>query len=296
MTHTFQRGDKIFVNGNDGNLWYAVIKDIRVQCLKKIQKAWIEVQWYYSRSDIGDKKMRKYIGNNELVLLDHNDIIELQAIVSWKLMESIVLADITPFSAERCFGPLIGPKDMYTWWTVSTHGKQVIQTKLNNGIVEPAKIGFTAVVYRNLQKKAPDPWTSQRKSLMGQVSHCRIFRGNEGGVVGNGEVMMSMWEEVRAAQIRQRWDVETGLQNHMTSDLLQQAQKSYKDMMKQEMSKELEEARVMIRRLKTALVVSDAVVELNREQWWDHAPICDISKTFQTVGTITPGPSTWIMT
>ncbi|KAI6139419.1 hypothetical protein BKA82DRAFT_4020180 [Pisolithus tinctorius] len=278
MTHTFQRGDNIFVNGNGGNLWYAVIKDIRVQCLKKIQKAWVEVQWYYSRSDIGGNNMRKYIGNNELVLSDHNDIIELQAIVSWKLMESIVLADITPFSAEKCFGPLIGPKDVYTWRTMSTHGKQVIQTKLNNGIVKPAKIGSTAVVYRNLQKKAPDPWTSQRKSLMGQVSHCRIFRGNEGGVVGNGEVMMSMWEEVRAAQIRQRWDLKLN------------------DMMKQEMSKELEEARVMIRRLKTALVVSDAVVELNREQWWDHAPICDISKIFQTVGTIAPGPSTWIMT
>ncbi|KAI6139658.1 hypothetical protein BKA82DRAFT_4019881 [Pisolithus tinctorius] len=164
MTHTFQRGDNIFVNGNDGSLWYAVIKDIRVQRLKRSNKAWVEVQWYYSRSDIGDKNMRKYIGNNELVLSDHNDIIEPEAIVSWKLMESIAPADITSFSAERCFGPLIGPKDMYTWWTMSTHGKQVIQTKLNNSVVKPAKIGSTAVVCGNLQREAPDPWTSQRKS------------------------------------------------------------------------------------------------------------------------------------
>ncbi|KAI6137556.1 hypothetical protein BKA82DRAFT_4370771 [Pisolithus tinctorius] len=123
MTHTFQRGDNIFVNGDDGSLWYAVIKDIRVQRLKRSHKAWVEVQWYYSRSDIGDKNMRKYIGNNELVLSDHNDIIEPEAIVS--------PADITSFSAERCFGPLIGPKDMYTRWTMSTHGKQVIQVWMN---------------------------------------------------------------------------------------------------------------------------------------------------------------------
>ncbi|KAI5980398.1 hypothetical protein F5J12DRAFT_789309 [Pisolithus orientalis] len=115
MTHTFQRGDNIFVNGDDGSLWYAVIKDIRVQQLKRIQKAWVEVQWYYSRSDIGDKNMRKYIGNNELVLSDHNDIIEPEAIVSWKLMESIAPADITSFSAERTQGYVYMVDHEHTW-------------------------------------------------------------------------------------------------------------------------------------------------------------------------------------
>ncbi|KAI6143824.1 hypothetical protein BKA82DRAFT_4011274 [Pisolithus tinctorius] len=211
MTHTFQRGDNIFVNGDDGSLWYAVIKDIRVQRLKRSNKAWVEVQWYYSRSDIGDKNMRKYIGNNELVLSDHNDIIEPEAIVSWKLMESIAPADITSFSAERCFGPLIGPKDMYTRWTMSTHGKQVIQL-----------------------------FTETRKGKHQTLGHRK----------GSPK-----WDRSLTAGYSER--------------------------------KELEEARVMIRRLNAALVASDAVVELNKEQQGDHA---------LTISTIAPGPSTWIMT
>ncbi|KAI5983693.1 hypothetical protein F5J12DRAFT_787757 [Pisolithus orientalis] len=158
-----------------------------------IQKAWVEVQWYYSRSDIGDKNMRKYIGNNELVLSDHNDIIEPEAIVSWKLMESIAPADITSFSAERAPSMLA--------LSVKNH---IAQTKLNN---ETRKGKHQTPGHH----KGSPKWD----------------RGNEGGVVGNGEVMMSMWEEVRAAQNGQRQEVETGLQNHMTSDLIQQAQKSY---------------------------------------------------------------------
>ncbi|KAI5983687.1 hypothetical protein F5J12DRAFT_787750 [Pisolithus orientalis] len=195
MTHTFQRGDNIFVNGDDGSLWYAVIKDIRVQRLKRIQKAWVEVQWYYSRSDIGDKNMRKYVGNNELVLSDHNDIIEPEAIVSWKLMESIAPADITSFSAERAPSMLA--------LSVKNH---IAQTKLNN-------------------------------------ETCKGKHQTPGHHKGSPK-----WDRSLTAGYSER--------------------------------KELEEARVMIRRLNTALVVSDAVVELNKEQRWDHAPSeCIVDKS-----------------
>ncbi|KAI5989785.1 hypothetical protein F5J12DRAFT_786594 [Pisolithus orientalis] len=168
-----------------------------------VQKAWVEVQWYYSRSDIGDKNMRKYVGNNELVLSDHNDIIEPEAIMSWKLMESIAPADITSFSAERAPSMLA--------LSVKNH---ITQTKLNN---------------------------ETRKGKHQTPGH---HKGSP------------KWDRSLTAGYSER--------------------------------KELEEARVMIRRLNTALVVSDAVVELNKEQWWDHAPhhsTCPLYMDYDTENT-----------
>jgi hypothetical protein len=48
-----------------------------------------------------------------------------------------------------------------------------------------------------------------------------IHRGMEDGIVGNGRVIMMMWEEVEKAEGQKKKDISMALKTHLTSDLSQ---------------------------------------------------------------------------
>ncbi|KAI5999280.1 hypothetical protein EDD15DRAFT_2363368 [Pisolithus albus] len=244
MMHTFRPGDDIIIQGEKGVLWHGVIEEIRVQHLKTIYKAWVAVRWYYGKWDIADRSIQNDVGECELVLSNHIDIISPQEVVS--------PVDVIKFMEREACGPSIASDDLFSRWSMDTTGKGALRVTFNACQVckkayNPDRdqqnhccrcknwfhIGCLEGIpggKKGVEKMVTELSMESGLSLDSEfvsILCIPISRGKGYGVVGNGAVIMPIWEEFWKALEQMKQEMGLAWRSHITSDLLEQAGESY---------------------------------------------------------------------
>ncbi|KAI6029952.1 hypothetical protein BKA83DRAFT_4489863 [Pisolithus microcarpus] len=244
MTHTFRPGDEVIVRGEKGAMWHGVIEEIRVQHLKTIYKAWVAVRWYYGKWDIADRSIQNDVGKWELVLSDHIDIISPREVIS--------PVDITKFMEGEACGPFIASDDLFTRWSMKTTGREALEVTFN--ACQVCKKAYNpdrdqqnyccrcenwfhikcleGLPKGNEEVKMMVTESSMESGLFLDSEFVSILcipisRGKGHGVVGNGTVMMPIWEEFWTSLEQMKQDMGLAWRSHITLDLLKQAGESH---------------------------------------------------------------------
>ncbi|KAI6038764.1 hypothetical protein EDC04DRAFT_2603686 [Pisolithus marmoratus] len=215
MMHTFRAGDEVIVQGENGTMWYGVIEEIRVQHLKTI---YVAVQWYYGKWDIADKSTFH---------------------VTCKAMVDLAPVDVMKFREGEAYGPLIASDDVFTWWSMTTIGKQALEGTFNACHV--CKKAYNPDRDQQSHCCRCNNWFHHRcleglptgnKGMQKMVTELSLESGlsldRKGlGVVGNGNVMMPMRKEFWIALEEMKQDMGIAWKSHITPEILKLAGESH---------------------------------------------------------------------
>ncbi|KIJ59095.1 hypothetical protein HYDPIDRAFT_170988 [Hydnomerulius pinastri MD-312] len=193
--YSLNNWDRVAILSNEGETWYGVITDIRVEVITDTTaNPWVEVQWFFRKKDFGSAKanFRKWIGDNELVLCLDKNIVDPECIQSPQ--------DIIQYDDAAPYSPRIMPGDIYfRWEMVCVPGKKVAMYQLKTwhhiACLEPlgnASDDVPEIVLRNTTIPGVELDGTFEKLL-----RTPIERGEEQGLVGNGGIIMPLWKLFR---------------------------------------------------------------------------------------------------
>ncbi|KAI6022648.1 hypothetical protein EDC04DRAFT_2606945 [Pisolithus marmoratus] len=239
MMHTFRAGDEVIVQGENGAMWYGVIKEIRVQHLKTIYVSGKTSEDHFT--DRGTEGM----GGIMMVLwkVGHS---RQKKIASKMMLESHIISmvdlapvDVMKFMEGEAYGPLIASDDVFTQWSMMTIGKQALEGTFNACHV--CKKAYNPDRDQQNHCCRCNNWFHHRcleglptgnKGMQMMVTELSLESGlsldRKGlGVVGNGNVMMPMWKEFWMALEEMKQDMGITWKSHITPEILKLAGESH---------------------------------------------------------------------
>ncbi|KIK21075.1 hypothetical protein PISMIDRAFT_24002 [Pisolithus microcarpus 441] len=195
--------------------------------LTEVQKAWVAVRWYYGKWDIADRSIQNDVGKWELVLSDHIDIISPREVI-WELAP----VDITKFMEGEACGPFIASDDLFTRWSMKTTGREALEVckKAYNPDRDQQNYCCRCENWFHIKCLEGLPKGNEEVKMMVTESSMEsgLFLDRKGhGVVGNGTVMMPIWEEFWTSLEQMKQDMGLAWRSHITLDLLKQAGESH---------------------------------------------------------------------